>query len=83
MARLKEEVRARLLRIKSFRLKVFLAFFTYGCFHYLVGCLLCYSEHPELPWFETGIYMRSPYGFWMAGGSIVFAFGYLIFGKDE
>jgi hypothetical protein len=70
-------------QIKSKRLEYFLLFASFGVFFYLIDCLLSRANYQELPWFETGIYAASPYGFPLAVFFVVMAFGYLLFGRDR
>lgn len=65
------------------RLKMFFAFLMGGGICYVGDCLVSFREHPDLPWFETGIYAGGPAGFYLSAGCIVFAFGYFFFGKDK
>jgi hypothetical protein len=74
------------MRVKSFkatRLRTFSYFLATGGTFYLVDCLVSFTEHLELPWFETGIYAGGAAGFFLSIGFIVIAFGYLILGKDK
>jgi hypothetical protein len=70
---------------KSKRLETFCALLTLGGAFYVVDCLvvILLKDHPDVPWFERGIYAASPAGFFWTAGTIVCAFGYLIFGKDR
>jgi hypothetical protein len=68
---------------KPTRLRMFSFFLTAGGIFYLVDCLVSFRDHPELPWFETGIYAGSPAGFYLTIVFIIVAFGYLILGKDK
>ena len=70
---------------KSNRLEVVWALLLLGVVFYAIDCLvvIAFKRHPEVPWFERGIYAGSPAGFFWTAGIIVIAFGYLIFGKDK
>jgi hypothetical protein len=70
---------------KSKQLEVFCALLILGGFFYDVDCLIVilFKRHPEVPWFESGIYAGGPAGFFWTAGTIVCAFGYLIFGKRK
>jgi hypothetical protein len=43
-------------------IKVATAFFLAGIF-YFVDCMIAYKSHPEVSWFESGIYCPGPFGF--------------------
>ena len=58
---------------KPTRLRVFFCFLAVSGLFYLVDCLVFFREHPELPWFETGIYATSPAGFYLTVGLMVIA----------
>jgi hypothetical protein len=70
---------------KSKRLEVFCGLLILGGVFYVVDCLtvIIFKDHPEVPWFESGIYAGGPAGFFWTAATIVCAFGYLIFGKDK
>jgi len=69
--------------IRSKRVHFFLGCVGLACVLYLLACLFHFADHPELPWFEAGIYGGGIYGFPVQILFVVIGFGYLIFGKDE
>jgi hypothetical protein len=62
--------------------KFFALLTTSGVF-YLWDCLGAASDHPELPWFERGIYEGGLAGFYLTVGFLAAAFWYLLFGKSK
>jgi hypothetical protein len=70
---------------QSKRLNVFGVLLILAAVFYIVDCVIvtASSLHSEMPWLERGIYAGSPFGFYWTAGITVFAFGYLIFGKDK
>lgn len=50
---------------------------------YFVCCVGAFDRHPEVPWYERGVFAGSPYGFLLSVMSVLVAFYYLLFGKDE
>ena len=69
---------------KSKRLEGVCALLLLASVFYVVDCVIVtFSRQLEVPWFERGIYAGGPYGFVLTAGTILFALGYLIFGKDK
>lgn len=70
---------------KSKRLEGFCVLLLLGGVFYVIDCLvvIAFNRHPEVPWFERGIYAGSPAGFFWTAGTILCALGYLVFGKDK
>jgi len=69
--------------IKPTRFKIFSGILLFAVFCYLVDCLGTYDRHPELPWFQRGIYAGGPTGFYATVCFAIGAFVYLIVGKDR
>jgi hypothetical protein len=71
--------------MKAFNSKRFRLFFklmlSAGVF-YLLDCLVSFKAHPEMPWYESGIYARGPFAVFTVT-LLVGAIGYSIFGKDK
>ena len=66
----------------STRFRRFLFFFIAGVAFYLLDCLLKFKEHPDLPWYETGVF-SGPKGFPTTVALFLAAFYFLIFQKDK
>ena len=66
-----------------FRFQMF--WFGLGCGigWYFVCCVGAFDRHPELPWFERGVFFGSPLGFASSVIFVLIAFYYLLFGKDK
>ena len=75
----------KLLNFKSKQLEVFSVLLLLGGVYYVIDCLIVivFNRHPEVPWYEAGIYAGSPAGFFFTAVTILCAFGYLIFGKTS
>jgi len=71
------------VKFKSSRLRLFLVFFTAGVVFYLMDCLFNFKEHPDLPWYETGIYETTPRGFILNMLFILFAIAQLFYGRRD
>ena len=71
------------LKIKSRRLRNALGLIMLGVIWYLLDCAFQITDHPDLPWFERGIYAGSPFGFYMDAMFVVAGLGYFIFRKDQ
>ena len=69
--------------IKSKRVQVFLGCVGLAGVLYLSACLFDFGSHPEMPWFERGIYGGGMYGFPYQIVLVLIGLGYLVFGKDE
>jgi len=69
-------------RIELTRVSGFLLFFATGVVFYLLDCLFKFKEHPDLPWYETGIY-DGRRAFLSTAGLFALAFFWLIFKKDK
>jgi hypothetical protein len=67
---------------KPTRWNGFLLFFALAVVWYLYDCLLHFREHPDLPWYETGIY-TGPWGFPRVVLLAVLALGFLLFRKGK
>jgi hypothetical protein len=66
----------------STRFSGFLLFFSLGVALYLTDCLFSFKDHPDLPWYATGIY-SGPRGFPVTIAVFVFAFFNLFFGRSK
>jgi hypothetical protein len=73
----------KLKQFRASRVGFFCALLSLSFIFYFVDCLLSFRDHPDVPWFESGIYAGGPIGFLATVLCVVFAFGYLIFGRDE
>jgi hypothetical protein len=73
----------KLKPFKTSRVGIFCGLLGVSCIFYVVDCFFAFRDHPDVPWFESGIYAGGPIGFLATVLCVVFAFGYLIFGKDE
>ena len=63
------------------RLKLSGYFLSCSAAFYLFDCFTAFREHPDLPWFETGIYAGGPAGFFLTAGFAVFGLGVLLFAR--
>lgn len=68
---------------KLTRLSGFLLFFSLGVVFYLTYCLFNFKEHPDLPWYETGIYEGGLRGFPVAVCFVAVALLFLLFGRGK
>ena len=65
--------------------RIFLALLAISGVFYAVDCLVVVTlgKHPDVPWYESGIYAGGPFGFLVTGFLFVFAFGFLLFGRGR
>jgi hypothetical protein len=68
--------------VKLTRFGNFLFFFIAGVLWYLTDCLLEFKSHPDIPWYETGVF-SGPKGFLTTVALFLAAFYVLIFRKDK
>jgi hypothetical protein len=67
------------------RIAFFLALISLAFAFYLIDCVVSslVGKHPELPWFERGVYAGSPFGFIATASVLICGFWYLLFGKGK
>jgi hypothetical protein len=54
------------------------ALFGLAILAYLGDCLIAHRTHPEVPWIESGIYCRGPFGFVATVVIVVVGIGYCL-----
>lgn len=67
---------------KDTRIGRFFIFLIAGVVFYLADCLFNFRQHPDLPWYATGMYETTPRGFVLNVIFVVFAVAQLLLARD-
>jgi hypothetical protein len=81
-ARFNKNVRI-MRRFELTRLQRFCSCLILGIAFYLIDCVLASINHPDVPWFERGVYAGGLAGFYWTVIVVLVGFGFLIFGKNK